>query len=61
MNLMNFLLYKLRAKHDKGRLYPEVTVVLLPSSLTKIHSLTLGSSPRLPVLDCGTDSKGSYV
>src|SRR5699024_4623532 len=30
--------------------------VILPSSLTRVHSLTLGYSPRLPVSVCGTGS-----
>jgi len=36
--------------------YPEVTHAVLPNSLTKVLSYTLGFSPHLPVLVCGTIS-----
>ena len=38
------------AEHPFSRSYG----VILPSSLTRVHSLTLGCSPRLPVSVCGT-------
>ncbi len=40
----------------RGRPYPEVTAAVLPSSLTKVLSYTLGFSPHLPVSVCGTDT-----
>ena len=39
-----------------GRLYPEVTVAFLPSSLRMIHSFPLGFSPHPPVSVYGTGS-----
>ncbi len=40
-----------------GRPYCELTAAVLPSSLTRLLSSTLGSSPHLPVSVCGT---GTY-
>ena len=37
-----------------GGPYPEVTVAVLPSSLTRVLPFTLGYSPCLPVSVCGT-------
>ena len=42
----------------RGRPYPEVTVAILPSSLTRVLSYTLVYSTRTPVLVCGT---GGYA
>ena len=39
-----------------GGPYPEVTVAVLPSSLTRVLPFTLGYSPCLPVSVCGTDT-----
>ena len=39
---------------NPGRPYLEITVAILPSSLTKVLSYTWGYSPRLPVSVCGT-------
>ena len=50
---MDFPLYGLstrRCEASVGRPYPEVTVAVLPSSLTKVLPFTLGYSPSLPVL-----------
>ena len=35
--------------------------VILPSSLTRVLSFTLGFSPHLPVSDCGTDTHYKHV
>ena len=37
-----------------GRSYCELTTAILPSSLTKVLSYTLGFSPHLPASVCGT-------
>ncbi len=39
---------------NPGRPYLEITTAVLPSSLTRVLSYTLGFSPRLPVLVYGT-------
>jgi len=39
---------------DPGRPYLKITAAVLPSSLTKVLSYTLGFSPYLPVSVCGT-------
>ncbi len=39
-----------------GRPYPEVTVAVLPSSLKRVLSYTLGYSPHSPVSVYGTDT-----
>ena len=41
-------------RNTAGRPYLEITAAILPSSLTKVISFTLGFSPRSPVLVCGT-------
>ena len=38
----------------QGRSYCELTTAVLPSSLTKVLSYTLGFSPYSPVSVCGT-------
>jgi len=38
----------------RGRSYRELTIVVLPSSLTRIHPFTWGYSPRPPVSVFGT-------
>lgn len=40
--------------HPKEHPFSRSYGVILPSSLTRVHSLTLGFSPRLPVSVCGT-------
>ena len=40
----------------QGRPYLEITTAVLPSSLTKVLSCTLGFSPRIPVSVYGTDT-----
>ena len=42
----------------RGRPYPEVTVAVLPSSLTRVLSYTLVYSTRAPESVCGTDGYG---
>jgi hypothetical protein len=42
----------------EGRPYPEVTVAVLPSSLTRVLSYTLVYSTRAPESVCGT---GGYA
>ena len=44
----------LYTKTGAGRSYRELTIVVLPSSLTRIHPFTWGYSPRPPVLVFGT-------
>src|SRR5690554_2718600 len=44
--------------HPKEHPFSRSYGVILPSSLTRVHSLTLGFSPRLPVSVCGT---GTYL
>ena len=51
-----FKFSSLKKLKSGGRPYPEVTAAVLPSSLTKVLSFTLGFSPYPPVLVCGTDT-----
>src|SRR5690606_31112145 len=44
----------LRAMHPKKHPFSRSYGVILPSSLTRVLSITLGFSPRLPVSVCGT-------
>src|SRR5690606_29114227 len=44
----------LRAIHPKEHPFSRSYGVILPSSLTRVLSITLGFSPRLPVSVCGT-------
>src|SRR5690606_13018907 len=46
-----------RAMHPKKHPFSRSYGVILPSSLTRVLSITLGFSPRLPVSVCGTGTK----
>ena len=57
MFLINSRLISLAAAHIAvGRPYSEVTAAVLPSSLTRFLSYTLGYSPHPPVSVWGTDT-----
>ena len=59
MFLINSRLGHFSATLRRGHPFSRSYRVNLPSSLAMIHSSTLGSSPRLPVSDCGTG--GIYI